>query len=68
MVAWLWFKCQECSQIGLLKKDTDLTEEEAPQWTFKKLFGSIPWILVTLMQMRQPKKYGQSNPCVFTVI
>ena len=24
-----------------------------------KLFGSIPWTVVTLMQLRQPNKYGK---------
>ena len=29
-----------------MKKDTDLTKEEVPQWTFKQnLYGSIRWIM-----------------------
>ena len=30
-VPWLHGKCQKCTQIDLLKKDPDLTKEEAPQ-------------------------------------
>ena len=28
LVAWL----HKCSQVGILKEETGLTEEEAPQW------------------------------------
>ena len=28
----------ECSQISFLKKETNLTKEEAPQWDFKKTY------------------------------
>ena len=38
LVAWLWQKCQECSQIDLLKEEPDLTKEEPPQGTFKKTY------------------------------
>ena len=37
-VAWLWYKCEERSQIDLLKKETNLTKEATPQWTFKKTY------------------------------
>ena len=54
---WLYFYSIE---IGMLKDVTDSTKEKlSPQW--EKLFGSIPWMIVTQMQLRQPKNVVEAT-------
>ena len=48
-------------EIGVLKDGTDLTKKKlSSQWTFKKC-GSIPWMIVTLVQLRQPKNVVEAT-------
>ena len=52
----------EMQPIGLLKKESGLTKEEASQWTFKK-----PYLVaflgqyITQMQLRQPKNVVEAT-------
>ena len=48
LVAWLLLKYQECSQIGLLKDETDLTDSIDFQ---ENLLGSILLMIVTTIEL-----------------
>ena len=57
------------TEIDLLKDVTDLIKEEteSPMDFQEKLFGSIPWMIVTLMQLRQPKNVVKQSKCFHSV-